>query len=153
MIKPHHWSQLEFLSSRGQETQCLSQLSNNLSSWGLIWDLQHKVRTLGALASLLSQYTHFLLYFTNSMVCLCVRLLKRDICVNQGLCSNLWFWGDLIQLMAETLLGDYTDQLMSRCTQCLLWGTARDGLNSPFSVKLSGLFDHFITSWESELLI
>ena len=26
------------------------------------------------------------------------------------------------------------------------------GLNSPFSVKLSGLFDHFITSWELELL-
>ena len=26
------------------------------------------------------------------------------------------------------------------------------GLNSPFSVKLFGLFDHFITSWELEVL-
>ena len=26
------------------------------------------------------------------------------------------------------------------------------GTNSPFSVKLSGFFDHFITSWELELL-
>ena len=41
------------------------------SSWALIRDLQTKVRTLRALASLLSQYTRFLLYFTNSMVCLC----------------------------------------------------------------------------------
>ena len=26
------------------------------------------------------------------------------------------------------------------------------GLNAPFSVKLSGLFDHFITVWELKLL-
>ena len=42
-----------------------------LSSWGLIRDLQDKVRTLRALASLLTQDTRFLLYFTNSTVCLC----------------------------------------------------------------------------------
>ena len=40
------------------------------SSWVLIRDLQNKVRTLRALDSLLSQYTHFLLYFSNSTVCL-----------------------------------------------------------------------------------
>ena len=31
MIKPRHWPWTEFLSSRGQESQHLSQLSNNLS--------------------------------------------------------------------------------------------------------------------------
>ena len=42
----------------------------NLSSWGLVRDLQDK-RTFRALASLLSQYTRFLLYFSNVTVCLC----------------------------------------------------------------------------------
>ena len=42
-----------------------------LSSWGLVRDLQDTVRTLRGLASLLSQYTRFLLYLTNSSVCLC----------------------------------------------------------------------------------
>ena len=42
-----------------------------LSSWGLVQDLQDKVRMLRALASVLSQYACFLLYFTNSTVCLC----------------------------------------------------------------------------------
>ena len=42
-----------------------------LSSWGLVWDLQDKVRPLRALSSMLSQDTRFLLYLTNSMVCLC----------------------------------------------------------------------------------
>ena len=46
--------------------------------WAIILgdqDLQDKEWTLGALASLPSQYTHFLLYFTSSMVCLCVWLI------------------------------------------------------------------------------
>ena len=69
--------------------------------------------------------------------------------VKQMRSPALRFWGDLIRLMAETLLGDYADLLMSRGNQCLLQGMARvRGLNSPFSVKLSNLFDHFITSWE-----
>ena len=71
-------------------------------------------------SSLFSYQTLFLLYFTNSMVCLCVWSIKRDTCANQGLCPNLQFWGDFMWLMAETLLRDYTDLLMSRGTQCLL---------------------------------
>ena len=35
----------------------------------------------------------------------------------------LRFRGDLIRLMAETLLGGYADLLTSRGNQCLLWGT------------------------------
>ena len=55
---------------------CIKQIANGklhrkLSSWGLVRDLQDKIRTLRALPSLLSQYTHFLLYFTNSTLCLC----------------------------------------------------------------------------------
>ena len=61
----------------------------------------------------------------------------------------LQFHGDLIRLMAETC----------QCQEALNV-SLRDqpemgkvcGPNSPFSVKLSGLFDHFITSWEFELL-
>ena len=37
MIKPHYWPQIEFLSSRGQESQCLSWLSNNLSGLNLLF--------------------------------------------------------------------------------------------------------------------
>ena len=39
MIKPRHWPWVEFLSSGGQESWRLSGLSNNLSSWGLVSDL------------------------------------------------------------------------------------------------------------------
>ena len=54
--------------------------------------------------------------------------------------------------MAETLSGDYTDLLISRGTQCLLWGMARDGQSMWTELSFRGLFDHFITSWELELL-
>ena len=37
MIKPCYWSRIEFLSSRGQESQCLSWLSNNLSGLNLLF--------------------------------------------------------------------------------------------------------------------
>ena len=111
MIKPHHWPRIEFLSSRGQESRRrLSQLSNNLSSWGLARGSSGQVKDAWS-----------------SSPCLCVWSIKRDTYVNQGLCLNLRFWGDLMWLMAETLLGDYTDLLMSRGTQCLLQRMARDG--------------------------
>ena len=59
-------------------------------------------------------------------------------------------------LWQKTLSGDYSPLLMSRGTKRLLreWpetDKAR-GPNSPFSVKLSSLFDYFITSWELEIL-
>ena len=59
-------------------------------------------------------------------------------------------------LWQKTLSGDYSPLLTSRGTKRLLreWpetDKAR-GPNSPFSVKLSSLFDYFITSWELEIL-
>ena len=68
MIKRGHWpwSYIFFFGDHESDT-----IHHKLSSWGLVQDLQDKVRTLRALASLLSQYTRFLLYFTNSSVCLC----------------------------------------------------------------------------------
>ena len=72
MVKPGPWSQ----SSIFFRDQGFNIVHHELSSWGLVRDLQDKVRTVRALASLLSQYTHFLLYFTNAMVCQCVWVIE-----------------------------------------------------------------------------
>ena len=129
MIKPHHWPRIEFLSSRGQESRRrLSQLSNNLSSWGLARGSSGQVKDAWS-----------------SSPCLCVWSIKRDTYLNQGLCLNLRFWGDLIRFMAETLSGDYTNLLMSRGTQCLLRGMARDGRS--VWAELSFLGQTFQSLW------
>jgi len=40
-IKPHPWPWIEFLSSGGQESQCLEWLNNNLSeAWVALWPMQ-----------------------------------------------------------------------------------------------------------------
>ena len=71
-------------------------------------------------------------------------------CKKQVRSLALWFHGDLIGLMG----------FLQTC-QCqeahIFFGDGPEmgkacGLNSPFSVKLSDLFDHFIISWELELL-
>ena len=133
------------LSSRGQESQHLSQLSNNISSWRLIRDPSGQGKDTWSSSSLFSYQTLFLLYFTNSMLCFCVWSVKRDTCANQGLCPNLRFQGDLLQFMAETLSGDYTNLLMSRGTQCLLQGMARDGQS--MWTELSFLRQAFPSLW------
>ena len=43
---------------------------------GFVQDLHDKARTFRVLAPLLSQYTHFLLYFTNSTLYLCVSVVE-----------------------------------------------------------------------------
>ena len=58
----------EILSSGDHKSDTVH---HKLSSWGLVRDLQDKEGTLRALACLLSQYTCFLLHFTNSLVHLC----------------------------------------------------------------------------------
>ena len=63
---PWSWNLIFFFGDHKSNT-----IHRKLSSWELVWYLQDKVRTLRALASLLSQYAHFLLYFTNSTVCFC----------------------------------------------------------------------------------
>ena len=54
----------------------------------------------------------------------------------------------------RNLLGDYTALPVPRGIQCLLWGPTLYGqsMGSELPVKHPDLFDHFITSWELELL-
>ena len=75
-------------------------------------------------------------------------------CVKQVRSSALRFHGDLIQLMAETCRGVI---LTCQCQEApnVSFGNRPEmgkacGPNSPFSVKLFGLFDHFITPWKLE---
>ena len=70
MIKPRDWPWIEFLSSRGQESQRLSQLSNNLSSWGSSRILQDKVRALGVLV-LCSPTKHYFCCALLTLWCAC----------------------------------------------------------------------------------
>ena len=77
-------------------------------------------------------------------------------CEKQVRIPALRFHGDLIQLMEETCQG-----FLPTC-QCQeapndSFGNRPEmgkacGPNSPFSVKLFSLFDHFITPWELEVL-
>ena len=78
------------------------------------------------------------------------------LCVKQGRSPALRFYGDLIRLMAETCRGIIPT---CQCQEALnvSFGNRPEmgkacGPNSPFLVKLPSLFDHFLTSWELELL-
>ena len=77
--------------------------------------------------------------------------------MKQELCPNLWFQGDLTQLMAETPLGGLYRPANVKRHPMSPPGERPEmdkvyGPNSPFSIKLSSLFDCFITSQELELL-
>ena len=77
-------------------------------------------------------------------------------CVKQLRSPALRFHGDLIQLMAETCQG-FILTCQSQKAPNVYFGNRSEmakgcGLNSPFSVKLFGLFDHFITPSELEVL-
>ena len=124
-----------------------------LSSWGLIQDLQDKVRTLRALASLLSQYSRFLLYFTNSMVCLCewmthpgeastepYSVISRCLVMTEG------------SLKKGSFIGVLTDLPMQRDTQHPCKGSSQKWAKHVDRTFLSrsgfpGFFDHFIIAW------
>ena len=69
--KPCHWPWIEFLFSSGQKSRRLSRLSNNPSSWGLVWDSSGEGKDTWSTSSFFSSKTCFLLYFTHSMVFLC----------------------------------------------------------------------------------
>ena len=58
----------------------------------------------------------------------------------QELCPNLQFRGDLIGLTAETLSRDYTNLLMSRCIQYLLWRSSQ---------RWTRLVDRTLLSWSN----
>ena len=77
-------------------------------------------------------------------------------CEKQVKSPALWFHGDLIQLMAETCRG-FLPTCQGQEAPNVSFGNRPEmgkacGPNSPFSVKVFGLFDHFITPWELEVL-
>ena len=77
-------------------------------------------------------------------------------CVKGALSPALWFCSDLLWLMAETYQ-EFIPTFQCQEAPNVSFGDRLEmdkecGLNSPFSVKLFGLFDHFITPWELEVL-
>ena len=104
-----------------------------------------KVRMLGALVLCSSEH-----------VFCCTLLTLQRACGVTVRSPALRFCGDLIWLIAETCWGFI---LTWQCQEApnVSFGDQPEmdkacGLNFPFLVKPSGLFDHFITSLELELL-
>ena len=115
--------------------------------------LQDKVRMLGALV-FCSLSEHVFCRALLTLPCACVNEWHALREASKGPCSAVPWWSHTAY--GRNLLGRYTDLPMPRGTQCLLPNRPEMGkvcgLNSPFSVKLFGLFDHFITPWELEVL-
>ena len=154
MIKPCLWPRIEFFSSGGQESWHLSWFSNNLSSWGSSRILQHKVRMLGALV-LCPLSEHIFCCALLTLQCACVNEWHALHKASEEPSSAVPQWPHTAY--GRNLSGVYSDLPMPRGTQCLSLGDWPEmgkacGLNSPFLVKLPSLFDHFLTSWELELL-
>ena len=66
----------------------------------------------------------------------------------------LWFHSDLIQLMEETCQGFIPTCQWQEAPRASFRNRPEMGIvcgpNSPFSVKLFGLFDYFITLWNKK---
>ena len=145
---PWSWNLIFFFGDHKSNT-----IHRKLSSWELVWYLQDKVRTLRALASLLSQYAHFLLYFTNSMVCLCKWMTCPARCKWWALlCGFMLPCNDWRQSpkrescrgFIPTCQGQKTLKVPAR-------GVARDGQSVGTELSFLGhLFlvsDHFTIAW------
>ena len=130
--------------------------SSNLSSWGLVW-FQDKVKTFRALV-LCSPGKHVFCFTLLTVQCACVCdwlkemhkqvwsrscvLICGSMATSYGLWQNHWgiYWPANVKRHPKTPLGE-KPEMNEAC-----------GWNPPFLVKLSGLFDHFITAWELEVL-
>ena len=105
-----------------------------------------------ALASVLSQYTHFLLYFANTMVCL---WNERHTLHEASDESSLWFRGVSWLKAAPqrgALLGVYADLPMPRGTQHSFKENGQKWTKHMEWTFLSpsiffGFFDHSVTAW------
>ena len=152
MIKPPLRPWIELFSSGGQESWHLSWFSNNLSSWGSSRILQHKVRMLGALV-ICSLSEHVFCRALLTQPCACVNEWHALRETSKEPCSAVPRWSH--RAYGRNLSGRYTDLPMPRGTQCLLREPTRNGQSvwTELSfLKLFGLFDHFITPWELEIL-
>ena len=109
---------------------------------------------LGALV-LCSPSEHVFCYTLLTLWCTCVNEWNVLHEAREEPCSVVLRWPHTAY--GRNLSGVYTDLPMPRGTQCpkrlarAEMGKAC-GPNFPFSVKLFGLFDHFITPWEIEVL-
>ena len=150
MIKPRLWPWIEFFSSRGQESWCLFvQQQPFLLEAPKI--LQDKVRMLGALV-LCSPSDHVFCCTLLTLWCAYVSEWNALSEASEEPCSAVPQWS----YMTETCWG------FTQICQCQEASNVslRDwpemgkvcGPNSRFLVKLFGLFDHFITPWELEVL-
>ena len=142
VIKPHLWPWIEFFSSGGQESWRLSWFSNNLSSWWLVWDSSGQGKNAWSSSSLFSQQVHFLLYFTNSILCLC-----------EWMTRPAWRkWGALLcgsvvtshGLQKKSVGGLYWLANTKR-HQYLLWGPTSNGQS--VWTKISFLSQNFWSLW------
>ena len=152
MIKPCHWPRIEFLSSGGQESQHLSR-SAAFHLGGSSGILQDKVRMLGALV-LSSPSKH--IFCCSLLTLLCAYVNEWHVLweTSEDPCSVVPWWlhmayGRNMLLIIPTCQCQETPNLPVR-------GAARDEWSMWTQLSILGqtfnLFDHFITSWEFDLL-
>ena len=106
--------------------------------------LQDKVRMLGALV-LCSPGEHVFCCTLLTLQCTCVNEWNALSEASEEPCSVVPWWSHTAYGNAKK--GHPMSPLGNRPEMCKACGP-----NSPFSVKLFGLFDHFITPWELEVL-
>ena len=115
--------------------------------------LQDKVRMLEALV-LCSLSEHVFCCALLTLWCACVNEWHALREARKEPCSAVLRWSHTAY--GRNLLGHYTDLPMPRGTQCLLREPTRNGQSMwtelSFLGQIFGLFDHFITSWELEVL-
>ena len=115
--------------------------------------LHYKVRMLGALV-LCSPSKHIFCCTLLTLWCACVNEWNALQEASEEPCSVVPQWPHTAY--GRNLLGVYTYLLMPRGTQCLLRGPTRNGQSVwtklSFLGQIFGLFDHFITPWELEVL-
>ena len=151
MIKLRLWPWIEFFSSGDQESQRRNSTTTSHLG-GSSGILQDKVRMLGTLV-LCSLSKHI---FCCALLYSVLVWMNDMPCVRQVRSPALQFHGDLIQLMAETCRG-FLPTCQGQEAPNVSFGNRPEmgkvcGPNSPFSVKPFGLFDHFVTPWELEVL-
>ena len=152
MIKPRLWPWIELFSSQGQESR-YRESTKILHLGGSSGILQDKVRMLGAVV----------LYSLSEHVFGCALLTLRCACVNKWHalceargepCSAVPQWSHTAY--GTNLSGAYTNLPMPRGTQRLHWELTRNGQSVwtklSFLGQIFGLFDHFITPQELEVL-
>ena len=111
---------------------------------------QDKVKMLGALV-LCSPSEHVFRCTLLTLRCACVNEWRARHEASEEPCSAVPRWPHTAY--GRSLSGVYTDLPMPRGSQCLLRGPTSNGQSvwTELSfLKLSGLFDHFITLWKLE---